>query len=158
PIRLVVPLAAGGAADTIGRLFAAPLSAALGQQFVVENRPGAGGILATEAVARSEPAGYTLMVSGMTCLVLEPAMTRNVNFDPMRDFTDIAYFGGTPAVLVVHPSLGVTNLKEFSAWAALDRGKGIDYVSGGFGSVGSMVAEYFATEAGFQLRHVPYKG
>src|SRR5215216_6673376 len=137
PVRVMVPLAAGGAADTIGRVFAASLSAALGQQFFLENRVGAGGALATEAVARSEPDGYTLMVSGMPFHVMSPIMNKNANFDPIRDFSHIAYFGGTPIVLVVHPSLGVKTFAEFSPLADGTRGL-IDYVSPGVGTVGNM--------------------
>jgi tripartite-type tricarboxylate transporter receptor subunit TctC len=157
PVRIVVPFAAGGAADTMGRIFAGPLSAALGQQFVIETRPGGGGIPATEAVARSEPDGYTLMTSGISFHVIAPAMNKNAGFDPIRDFTHIAHFGGTPLVLAVHPSLGIRNFREFAIWAG-SRKEGIQYVSAGFGSVANMVAESFAAKAGFEFRHVPYKG
>ena len=114
PVRIVVPFAAGGAADTLGRLYADALSAAFGKQFYVENRLGGGGLIGTEAVARAEPDGLTLMVSGIPTHVLGPAMNKNVGFDPMRDFTHIAYFGGTPNALVAHPSLGVTTYRDFS--------------------------------------------
>jgi tripartite-type tricarboxylate transporter receptor subunit TctC len=103
PVRIVVPFAAGGAADALGRLYADALSAAFGRQFYVENRIGGGGLIGAEAVARAEPDGLTLMVSGIPTHVLGPAMNRNVGFDPMRYFTHIAYFGGTPNALVVHP-------------------------------------------------------
>src|SRR6266511_517749 len=93
PVRVVVPFAAGGAADTIGRLHADALTAAFGKQFYVENRVGGGGLVGTEAVARAEPDGLTLMVSGIPTHVLGPAMNKNVGFDPVRDFTHIAYFG-----------------------------------------------------------------
>ncbi|HET9248123.1 MAG TPA: tripartite tricarboxylate transporter substrate-binding protein, partial [Xanthobacteraceae bacterium] len=115
PVRVVVPFAAGGAADTMGRLHADALTAAFGKQFYVENRVGGGGLVGTEAVARAEPDGLTLMVSGIPTHVLGPAMNKNVGFDPMRDFTHIAYFGGTPNVLVAHPSLGVTTYRDFLA-------------------------------------------
>src|SRR5438477_12840173 len=107
PVRVIVPYAAGGAADTAGRLYAEVLSTAFGKQFIVENRTGGGGLPAAEAVARAEPDGYTLLVSGIPIQVLGPAMNRNVGYHPMRDFTHVAYFGGTPNVLVVHPTLGV---------------------------------------------------
>lgn len=103
PVRLVVPFAAGGAADTMGRLYADALTAAFGKQFYVENRVGGGGLVGTESVARAEPDGFTLMVSGIPTHVLGPAMNKNVGFDAMRDFTHIAYFGGTPNLLIVHP-------------------------------------------------------
>jgi len=156
PIRLIVPSAAGGAADLMGRTFASALAPALGQQFVIENRPGAGGAIATEAMVRVEPDGYTLMVSGLPYHVLGPAMNPNAGFDPIRDFTHIAFFGGSPMVLVVHPTLGVQNFAQFSALAAGNTG--LDYVSPGLGTVGNMVAEYLASRARLRLRHVPYKG
>ena len=97
---------AGGAADALGRLYADALGGAhAGERFIVENRTGGGGLPAAEAVARAEPDGYTLIVTGIPIIVLGPAMNRNVAYDPMRDFTHIAYFGGTPNVLVAHPSL-----------------------------------------------------
>src|SRR5215216_833179 len=138
PIRLVVPTAAGGAADLMGRTFATALAPALGQQFVIDNRPGAGGAIATESVARAEPDGYTLMVSGLPYHVLGPAMNPNVTFDPIRDFTHIAYFGGSPLVLAVHASLGAKTFAQLAALAASDR-TGVDYVSPGVGTVGHMV-------------------
>ena len=146
PVRLVVPFAAGGAADTMGRLHAEALTAAFGRQFYVENRVGGGGLVGTEAVARAEPDGLTLMVSGIPTHVLGPAMNKNVGFDPMRDFTHIAYFGGTPNVLVAHPSLGVTTYRDFLALArAAD---GIEYVSAGFGTMGNWIAEFLAAKEG----------
>src|SRR5688572_14363722 len=113
PVRVTVPFAAGGAADTAGRLYGEALSQALGQQFVIENRPGGGGVPVAEAMARAEPDGYTLMVSGIPIIVVGPAMNKNVGYDPMRDLTHIAYFGGTPNMLAVHRSLGTRTYAEF---------------------------------------------
>jgi tripartite-type tricarboxylate transporter receptor subunit TctC len=156
PVRLIVPFAAGGAADTIGRLYGEALSTSFGKQFYVENRVGGGGLVGTEAVARAEPDGLTLMVSGIPTHVLGPAMNKNVGFDPMRDFTHIAYFGGTPNVLVAHPSLGVTTYGDF---LALARGaNGIEYVSAGFGTMGNWIAEFLAAKEKIKLVHVAYKG
>jgi len=156
PVRIVVPFAAGGAADTLGRLYADALSAAFGRQFYVENRIGGGGLIGAEAVARAEPDGLTLMVSGIPPHVLGPAMNRNVGFDPMRDFTHIAYFGGTPNALVVHPSLGVSAYRQF---LALARGaNGVEYASAGFGTMGNWIAEYLAWKEAVKLVHVAYKG
>jgi tripartite-type tricarboxylate transporter receptor subunit TctC len=156
PVRIVVPFAAGGAADTLGRLYADALSAAFGRQFYVENRIGGGGLIGAEAVARAEPDGLTLMVSGIPTHVLGPVMNRNVGFDPMRDFTHIAYFGGTPNALVVHPSLGVSAYRDF---LALARGAdGVEYVSAGFGTMGNWIAEYLAAKEAVKLVHVAYKG
>jgi tripartite-type tricarboxylate transporter receptor subunit TctC len=156
PVRIVVPYGAGGAADTLGRVFADVLSTALGKQFVVENRPGGGSVVGSEAVARSAPDGYTLMLSGMSTHVLAPAMNKSAGFDPVRDFTHIAYFGGAPNAFVVHPSFGVTTFKEFMARV---RGEAdIPYVSPGVGSVGNLVAEYLAAKENIRLTHVPYRG
>jgi len=156
PVRVVVPFAAGGAADTIGRLHADALTAAFGKQFYVENRVGGGGLVGTEAVARAEADGLTLMVSGIPTHVLGPAMNKNVGFDPMRDFTHIAYFGGTPNVLVAHASLGVTTYRDLLALArATD---GMEYVSAGFGTMGNWIAEFLAAKEKIKLVHIAYKG
>src|SRR5260221_7250652 len=155
-VRLVVPFAAGGAADTMGRLHAEALTAAFGNQFYVENRVGGGGLVGTEAVARSEPDGLTLMVSGIPTHVLGPAMNKNVGFDPMHHFTHIAYFGVTPNVLVAHPSLGVMTYRDFLAFAR--DGDGIEYVSAGFGTMGNWIAEFLAAKEKIKLVHVAYKG
>jgi tripartite-type tricarboxylate transporter receptor subunit TctC len=156
PVRIVVPFAPGGAADTLGRLYADALSAAFGKPFYVENRLGGGGLIATEAVARADPDGLTLMVSGVPTHVLGPAMNKTAGFDAVRDFTHIAYFGGTPNVLVVHPTLGAKTYRDFLALArAAD---GIEYVSAGFGTMGNWVAEYLAAKERIKLIHVAYKG
>src|ERR1700688_3499341 len=133
PVRIVVPFSAGGAADTFGRFYADALSKAFGKPFFVENRVGAGGLIATEDVARAKPDGYTLMVSGIPTHVLGPAMNKNVSFDPMRDFTHIAYFGGAPNAFVVHPDFGVRSFADFMARAKGESG-GIEYVSAGVGT------------------------
>ena len=156
PVRVTVPFAAGGAADTAGRLYGDALSHAFGQQFVIENRPGGGGIPVAEALARAEPDGYTLMVSGIPIIVIGPAL-RKVGYDPMRDLTHIGYFGGTPNVLTVHPSLGVKTYKEFIAHARKQAG-GLDYVSAGFGTMGNLNAEYLASLENIRLNHIAYKG
>lgn len=157
PVRIIVPYAAGGAADTAGRLYAEALSTAFGKQFIVENRTGGGGLPAAEAVARAEPDGYTLLVSGIPILVLAPAMNKNVGYDPLRDLTQIAYFGGAPSVLVVHPQLGPKSYPEFRAYARAAAG-GTDYVSAGFGTMGNWIAEYLAAAEKIKLNHVAYKG
>ena len=157
PVRIIVPFAAGGAADQQGRLYGDALSAAFGKQFIIENRTGGGGLIAAEAVARAAPDGYTLLVSGIPIQVLGPAMNRNVGYDPMRDFTHIAYFGGTPNVLVTHPSLGTRTYRDFVALARA-RADSTDYVSAGVGTMGNWVAEYLAAAEHIRLTHVAYKG
>src|SRR5204863_3357229 len=106
PVRLIVPFAPGGLADIAGRAYADALSAAFGKPFVIENRPGGGGLAAAEAIMRGEPDGYTLMVSGVPTLVLVPAMSKTPTYDPIRDFSHIAYLGGIPIIAVVNPSFG----------------------------------------------------
>jgi tripartite-type tricarboxylate transporter receptor subunit TctC len=124
---------------------------------VVENRAGGGGIPGAEAVARAEPDGYTFLDAGVPILVLGPAMNKNVGYDPMHDLVHIAYFGGTPNVLVVHPSLGVKTYRDFLELARSATG-GLEYVSAGFGTMGNWVAEYLAVEEHIKLTHVAYKG
>jgi tripartite-type tricarboxylate transporter receptor subunit TctC len=157
PVRIVVPYAAGGAADTLARVFAESLSGSFGKQFVVENRPGGGSLIGSAEVARAEPDGYTLGLSGMSTHVLAPAMNRHAGFDPVRDFTPVAYLGGAPNVFVLHPSFGARSFAEFMAQAKA-RHQGIDYVSPGVGSVGNLVAEYLAAKEGLHLVHVAYRG
>ena len=103
PIRMIVPFAAGGAADLIVRLYADALGASFGQQFIVENRTGAGGLVGAQGVARADPDGYLLMGAGMSSHVLAPATSKNPGFDPVADFTHIAFFGGAPSVFLAHP-------------------------------------------------------
>jgi len=157
PVRIVVPFSAGGAADTFGRFYADALGTAFGKPFYVENKVGAGGLIASEEIAHAKPDGYTLMVSGIPTHVLGPAMNKNVSFDPMRDFTHIAFFGGAPNAFVVHPDFGVRSFADFMV-RAKGESAGIEYVSAGVGTVGNWVAEYLAGKTGIKLVHVAYKG
>jgi tripartite-type tricarboxylate transporter receptor subunit TctC len=156
-VRIIVPFSAGGAADTPARLYAEALSQAFGKQFIVENRPGGGGIPVAEQIARTEPDGYTLMVSGIPIIVVGPAMRAKVNYHPMRDLTHIGYFGGTPNLLTVHESLGINTYKQFLAFARKQSG-GVDYVSAGLGTMGNWNAEYVAALEKIKLNHIAYKG
>src|SRR5262245_44189738 len=106
PVRIIAPFAAGGAADTLGRIIAEQLTAAFHQQFFIENRGGAGGIVGAAVGAGAEPDGYTLVISSIASNVLSPVFHGNAGYDGLRDFTHIAYLGGPPAVILVHPSLG----------------------------------------------------
>lgn len=157
PVRLVVAYSAGGANDLLGRVFAEQLRKTFGQQFIVENRTGGGGLIGTESVARAAPDGYTLQVAGMPSHVLAPAMNKNANVDPIRDFTHIAYLGGPPNVFVVHPSAGVNSFRELLALMKNQAG-GVQYGSPSIGSVGNMVAEYVAEKEKVKLVHVTYRG
>ena len=157
PIRLIVPYLAGGAADVVGRNFADAMASALGQQFIVENRTGGGGLPAAEAVARSAPDGYTLVVSGIASHVLAIAVAKAPPFDPVRDATHIAYFAGSPNVFLAHPSAGIRTFAEFLAAGRASK-DGLQYVSPGQGSGGHVVAEYLAGKSGMKLTHVAYRG
>ncbi|OGA68881.1 MAG: hypothetical protein A3G81_01145 [Betaproteobacteria bacterium RIFCSPLOWO2_12_FULL_65_14] len=157
PVRLVVAYSAGGANDLLGRVFAEQLRKTFGQQFIVENRTGGGGLIGTESVARAAPDGYTLQVAGMPSHVLAPAMNKNASIDPIRDFTHIAYLGGPPNVFVVHPSAGVNSFRELLALMK-NQADGVQYGSPSIGSVGNMVAEYVAEKEKVKLVHVTYRG
>jgi tripartite-type tricarboxylate transporter receptor subunit TctC len=156
PVRIIVPFAPGGTADTLGRLTAQRFAESFGQPFIVENRPGAGGAIGAELVARAVPDGYTLLVSGVASLAIAPALPRGVTYDPLRDFTHIALFGGPPAVLVVNPAVPAKTLKEFVDLVKKDNR--YSYGSPGNGTHGHLVAELFKRAAGIELQHVPYKG
>jgi tripartite-type tricarboxylate transporter receptor subunit TctC len=157
PVRIVAPFAPGGSADTLGRIVAQKLGESLKQSFVVENRPGAGGAIGSELVARAAPDGYTLVVSGVASHVIAPSLPRGTPYDPVKDFTHIALFGGPPAVLVVNPSVAAKDLAEFVALLKKEPGK-YSYGSPGNGTHGQLVAELFKQLTGVQMQHVPYKG
>src|SRR3989454_1996892 len=156
-VRMIVPFAPGGTADTLGRLVAQRLTESLKENFIVENRAGAGGIIGSELVAKAAPDGYTLVVSGVATHCIAPALSKNLPFDPLRDFTHIALFGGPPGVLVIHPSLPVKDLREFIAYAKAEGGK-LAYGSPGNGTQGHLIAEQLKQVAGIEMTHVPYKG
>jgi tripartite-type tricarboxylate transporter receptor subunit TctC len=157
PVRIVVPYLAGGMNDMLGRIIAEHLSAAFRQPFVVENRPGAGGLTGTAAVAQSKPDGYALMNSALSSHVLAPAVSRNPGFDPVRDFSHVAYVGGPPIVLLAHPSLGVRSLDALIA--RLKEGKQrLGYVSPGPGKTGHLVMAHWGQQANVNVEHIPYRG
>jgi tripartite-type tricarboxylate transporter receptor subunit TctC len=155
-VRVIVPFAAAGSADIIARLFSDALSLPFGQPFVVENRTGAGGLIGAQSVARADPDGYTLMAAGMSSHVLAPAISKNPGYDPVRDFTHIAFFGGAPSIIMVHPSLGVTSLRELVTYATTKAGS-TEYVSAGTGTVGNLLTEFVAMKEKLRLVHVPYR-
>ncbi len=157
PVRIVVPFAPGGTADTLGRLVAQKLTESFRENFVIENRGGAGGVIGSELVARAAPDGYTLVVSGVASHCIAPALSKDFPFDPLRDFTHIALFGGPPGVLVINPSLPVKDLKQFIAYAKSEGGK-LAYGSPGNGTQGHLIAEQLKQVAGIEMTHVPYKG
>jgi len=157
PVKIVVPFAPGGSADTLGRIVAQKLTEQLRENFVVENRAGAGGAVGADLVAKAQPDGYTFVVSGIASHVIAPLLPQGTQYDPMKDFTHVALFGGPPAVLAVNPSLPAKTLKEFVALAKAKPGA-LSYGSPGNGTQGQLVAELFKRLAGIDLQHVPYKG
>ncbi|MGH8621047.1 MAG: Bug family tripartite tricarboxylate transporter substrate binding protein [Burkholderiales bacterium] len=156
-VRIIAPFAPGGTADTLGRIAATKLTESLGQSFIVENRPGAGGLVGSEIVSKSAPDGYTLVVSGVASHVIAPALAAKPAFDPVRDFTHVALFGGPPSVFGVHPSLPVKDLKALIALAR-SRPHELTYGSPGIGTQGHLMAEIFRQRAKIEIVHVPYKG
>lgn len=157
PVRIVVPFAPGGTSDMLGRIVANKLSESFGQPFVIENRAGAGGVPGSELVAKSAPDGYTLVVSGVASHAIAPAMSAKFPYDPVKDFTHVALFGGPPSVLAVHPSIPAKDLKAFIALAKTQPGA-LTYGSPGNGTQGHLVGELFKQIAGVNMVHVPYKG
>jgi tripartite-type tricarboxylate transporter receptor subunit TctC len=157
PVKIIAPFAAGGAADTLGRIIADHLSSAFHEQFYIENRGGAGGIVGALAGAQAEPDGYTLVISSIASNVISPAFNGNTGYDGVRDFSHIAYLGGPPAVMVVHPSLGVATYQDFLALARASK-EPMSYISPGTGTNGFLVGEYLAREEGYKVSHIPYKG
>jgi tripartite-type tricarboxylate transporter receptor subunit TctC len=157
PVKIIVPFAPGGTADTLGRIVAQKLTEHLKSNFIVENRPGAGGALGSELASNAPPDGYTLVVSGIASHVIAPLLPQGTPYDPVKDFTHIALFGGPPAVLAVHPSVKAKDLREFVALAKSKPGA-LSYGSPGNGTQGQLVAELFKQRAGIDVVHVPYKG
>lgn len=157
PVRLVVPLSPGGFADTPTRMLAPRLSEQLGRQFFVENKPGAGGTIGADFVAKSAPDGYTLLVTG-TPHVISAHLYKKLPYDALRDFTHISLIASGPYALVVNPQkLPVSSVKELITAARAQPGK-IDFASSGNGSAQHLVGALFNSMAGIDLNHVPYKG
>jgi tripartite-type tricarboxylate transporter receptor subunit TctC len=156
PIRMVVPLSPGGFADVPARLVAPKLSAALGQQVFVENKPGAGGTIGADFVAKSKPDGYTLLFTG-TPHVISAWLYKNLPYDALKDFAPVALVASGPYVVVVNPQLQVSSVSELVALAKAQPGK-IDFASSGNGSAQHLVGALFNSMAGIELNHVPYKG
>ena len=156
PVRVVVPLSPGGFADTPARLLMPRLSEQLGKQFFVENRPGAGGTIGADFVAKSAPDGYTLLLTG-TPHVTSAHLYKKLPYDALKDFTPVALIASGPYALVVNPKLKVSSVKELIAAAKAEPGK-IDYASSGNGSAQHLVGALFTSMAGANLNHVPDKG
>ena len=157
PITFVIPFAAGGGSDVMARIIAEPLSQRLGQQIVVDNKPGGGATIGADFVAKSAPDGYTLLLTG-TPHVISAHLYRKLPYDSLRDFTPVAMVASGPYALVVNPQvLAVSSVRELIAAAKAQPGK-IDYASSGNGSAQHLVSALFNSMAGIDLNHVPYKG
>jgi tripartite-type tricarboxylate transporter receptor subunit TctC len=157
PIRLIAPFAAGGALDLIARGLGAKLSEAMGQPVVVENRAGASGAIGSEAVARSAPDGYTLLLGATTTHGVNPAFNpKGVPYNPVRDFTPVSLVATIPHAIVINPKLNVRSIEDLVRLAKA--GQPLNYGSAGNGSPHHLAAELFASMAGIHVVHVPYKG
>jgi tripartite-type tricarboxylate transporter receptor subunit TctC len=157
PIRLIVPFAAGGGNDNVARLVGKHLSDSLGQQLVIDNRPGAGGVLGAELAAKSAPDGYTLFLGGVGSHAINPNLNEHLPYDPIKDFVPIVLLASAPLILVVHPSVPAGSIREFSALARSKPGR-LNYASNGNGSSSHLAAVMFEAMAGVKMVHVPYKG
>jgi tripartite-type tricarboxylate transporter receptor subunit TctC len=157
PVRMIVPYPPGGGNDTFGRLFAAKLGERTGQPFLVENRPGAGTMIGTEAAAKSAPDGYTILLSSIATHALSPNLYSRVPYDPIKDFAPITLLGIAPTVLVINQELPAKSLQELISLAKSKPGA-LAYASGGNGTPPHINAEVFKAVAGVDLLHVAYKG
>jgi len=156
PVIIAVPFAPGGNTDGIARMIAQRLTEKLGQQFVVENKVGAGGALAADIVARAQPDGYTLFVTAVSVLTIVPKMMK-VKYDPAKDFAPISNIATNPFVLIVHKDVPVRSVEEFIAYAKA-RKDALSYASAGQGSLSHLAMALFLKQAGIEMTHVPYKG
>lgn len=156
PIKLLVPFAAGGTTSTLARALADRMGKALNQSVVVDNRPGAGGNIAMEAVAHAAPDGYTLLM-GPIGLAINPALYPKLNFDPLKDFAPIGLYGGVANILAVNASLPIHSVKELIAYAKANPGK-LSQGSSGNGSSSHLAGEMLKASTGIDILHVPYKG
>jgi tripartite-type tricarboxylate transporter receptor subunit TctC len=157
PIRLLVPFAPGGSQDVIARLFGQLVGDTLGQQVVIDNRAGAGGLIAATETAHANPDGYTLLLSGGAQIAIAPSLNVKLAYDPLKDFIHVMHLVDLPLVLIVNPALPAANLKEFIAYAKANRGK-VNTASTGRGTYTHLTIELFNSITGAELTHIPYKG
>ncbi len=157
PVRVVVPFPPGGAADIVARQITQKLSQALGTQFIVDNRAGAGGAIGSEIVAHAAPDGYTLLFGSSSAMSINPHIGAKSPYDPLRDFTCVILAGYAPNVLVIHPGLPVKTVKELIAFAR-SATRPLRYASNGVGTLSHLTGELFVQQAGVKMVHVPYKG
>lgn len=157
PIRMICPFPPGGTTDVVARLVAQKLTEAWGQQVIVDNRPGAGGIIGTELAARTTPDGYTALLGSITTHAVNPALHKKLGFDPIKDFVPVSLVVSSPQLVAVHPSVPAKSVKEFIALAKAKPGQ-LNYASAGTGTSPHLTFELFKSMAGIDVAHVPYKG
>lgn len=157
PVRIIVPFPAAGGTDLMARTMADKIGAALGQQFLVDNRTGAGGMLGSDLAAKSAPDGYTLLVTSSSALVIGPNLMQKPPYDPLRSFSSIIIISSAPNVLVIHPSVPANNVQELITLAR-QRPSLLNYASNGAGTLSHLTGELFSQRTGIKMVHVPYRG
>jgi tripartite-type tricarboxylate transporter receptor subunit TctC len=157
PIRLIVPYAPGGGADTVARIVAKRVGETIGQPIVIENRGGAGSIIGTDMVAKAEPDGYTLLLGQSGPISINPAVYKDLRYDPVRDFAPVTMTTAYPYILVVNAKMPAKSLQEFVALAKAKPGS-LNYGTTGIGAANHLVTELFSGKAGLKMTHVPYRG
>ncbi len=157
PIRMIVPFTPGGTTDILARAIGVELTKTFGQSVVVDNVAGAGGSIGAERAAKAAPDGYTLMMGHIGTLAVNPSLYPKLPYDPVKDFTPVAWIARVPNVLVVHPSMPVKNLKELVAYLKANPGR-VNYGSGGNGSAANLATEYFKLQTNTSIVHIPYRG
>jgi len=156
PVRIIVPFPAGGSADTLARTIGQKLTESFGQQVLIDNRPGAGGNIGTDAAAKSAPDGYTLLMTPSS-IISNPSLYSKLSYDPMKDLMPVTEVAWTPNILVVHPSVPANSVKELIALAKSKPGQ-LSYASGGNGATNHLAGELFKSMTGIDMVHIPYKG
>jgi tripartite-type tricarboxylate transporter receptor subunit TctC len=157
PIRFVVPYPAGGPLDTVARLLGIRVAESTKQPVIVDNKPGAGGNIGADVVAKAPPDGYTILMGAVATHAINPTLYASIPYDPVKDFIPVTQIASTPNVLVVNPAVPAGNVREFIAYAKANPGK-LNFGSGSTGSAGHLAGELFKTLAGIDMTHVPYKG
>jgi tripartite-type tricarboxylate transporter receptor subunit TctC len=157
PIRIIVAFAPGGPADVMARLVGQKLTATLGQNIVIDNRPGAGGTIGARAAAEAEPDGYSLLLGNTSTLIIGPLIYKNVNYDAVKSFAPVALLGTTSNLLIVNPALPARSVQELVALARAQPGR-LNFSSAGIGTPPHLIGEMFKQRLGLEVVHVPYKG
>lgn len=157
PVNVIVPQSPGGTNDIVARLISDKLSQTLGQPFVVQNKPGAGGNIGTAQVARDNPDGYTVLFTVSSAQAINPAIYKDPGFDPIKDFSPVAAVGTVPNVLIVHPSFPANTLEEFISLVKANPGK-YQYASAGNGTLNHLLGAMLDEKGGLKLEHIPYRG